>query len=66
MNIPDIQRQEIKKIIKDLKKDNPLIEKCLFNSIHNVSVDTMVEYKLNGEVKSFLDKFETLKGDILW
>lgn len=63
--VGESKRQEVKKIIKELKKDNPLIEKCLFNSIHNVSVDTMVEYKLNGENKSFLDKFETSKGDIL-
>lgn len=51
------KRQEIKTLIADLKKINPDIEHNLFNSIHNVNVDTFVEYKLKGEEHSFLENF---------
>ena len=51
------KRQEIKTLIKRLKRDNPNLENNLFNSIHQVNVDTMVGYKLGGEEHSFLEKF---------
>ncbi len=51
------KRKEIKDLIKELKKDNPLIEKSIFNSIHNVKLDTFVEYTSHGENHSFLDEF---------
>lgn len=51
------KRQEIKTLIADLKKINPDIEHNLFKSIHNVNVDTFVEYKLKGEEHSFLENF---------
>ncbi len=61
----DSKRQETKLLIKSLKKVNPDIEHNLFESIHNVSVDTLVEYKLDGERHSFLEKFGSGEGDIL-
>ena len=61
----DSKRQGTKLLIKSLKKTNPDIEHNLFESIHNVSVDTLVEYKLNGERHSFLEKFDSGEGDIL-
>ena len=51
------KRKEIKNLIKTLKKDNPLIEKSIFNAIHNVKLDTFVEYTSKGENHSFLDEF---------
>lgn len=51
------KRQEIKQLIKTLKKDNPNIEKSIFNSIHSVCLDTFVGYKSNGEEHSFLDNY---------
>ncbi len=51
------KRLETKQLIKSLKRDNPLIEMNIFNSIHKVSLDTMVSYKLNGVQHSFLDHF---------
>ena len=51
------KRKEIKELIKSLKKDNPLIEKSIFNSIHNVKLDTFVEFSSKGKVHSFLDEF---------
>lgn len=63
--IGESKRQEMKMLIKELKKVNPNVEHNLFESIHNVSVDTMVEYKLNGESHSFLEKFESALEDVL-
>ena len=52
------KRREIKLLIKELKKVNPEIEKNLFNSIHRCNVDTLVGYKLDGEMHSFLEKLD--------
>ena len=51
------KRQEIKMLIRQLKKDNPLIDKSIFNSIHSVSLDTMPGYKTHGKTYSFLDNY---------
>ena len=51
------KRQEIKMLIRQLKKDNPLIDKSIFNSIHAVSLDTMPGYKTHGKTYSFLDNY---------
>ena len=55
--IGESKRQEIKMLIKELKKVNPLVDSNIFNSIHSVSVDTMPGYKLNGKEYTFLDNF---------
>lgn len=55
----DSKRQEIKQLIKEIKKTNPNIEKSIFNSIHSVCLDTMVGYKSNGVEHSFLDNYES-------
>ncbi|MBQ9563518.1 MAG: tRNA 2-thiocytidine biosynthesis protein TtcA [Lachnospiraceae bacterium] len=51
------KRQEIKELIAELKKTNPLIEKNIFNSIHNLNLDTFPEYKTKGERHSFLEEY---------
>ena len=51
------KRQEIKMLIRQLKKDNPLIDKSIFNSIHAVSLDTMPGYKTHGKTYSLLDNY---------
>lgn len=52
------KRRETKNLIRELKKGNPDIEKNIFNSIHRANVDTLVSYKLNGELRSFLDEYD--------
>lgn len=52
------KRQEIKTLIRRLKRDNPNIEKSIFNSIHSVCLDTFPGYKINGEKHSFLENYE--------
>ena len=50
-------RKRIKEWIAELKKENPNVENNIFQSIHNVQLDTLAEYKQFGEKHSFLDKF---------
>lgn len=52
------KRKETKELIKQLSKINPDIEHNLFMSLHNVSLDTMIEYKEKGVRHSFLERFE--------
>ncbi len=52
------KRQEIKKLIAELKKTNPNVEKSIFNSVHSVCLDTFVGYKTKGEEHSFLEGYE--------
>lgn len=51
------KRQEVKTLLRRLKRDNPNIEKSIFNSIHAVCLDTMVGYKTKGAEISFLDGY---------
>ncbi len=51
-------RRKVKALIKELKKENSNVENNIFQSIHNVQLDTLAEYKQDGERHSFLDKFE--------
>lgn len=52
------KRQEVKTLLRRLKRDNPNIEKSIFNSIHAVSLDTMIGYKTHGELHSFLEGYD--------
>lgn len=40
-----------------MKKENPNVENNIFQSIHNVQLDTMAGYKQAGTEHSFLEKF---------
>ena len=55
------KRLETKNLIKALKKDNPDIEKSIFNSIHSVQLDTMVGYKTGGKQYDF-DELFSVRG----
>ncbi len=50
------KRKETKELIASLKKTNPMIEHNLFKSLHNVHIDTFVEYKSKGERHTFLEE----------
>ena len=49
------KRQEIKQLLRELKKTNPDVEKSVFNAIHAVSLDTFPGWKSRGEEHSFLE-----------
>ncbi len=51
------KRQEVKELLRQLRKTNPLVERNIFNSIHCAGVDTMVGYKQDGVQHSFLERF---------
>lgn len=51
------KRQEIKQLLKRLKRDNPDIEKSIFNAIHSVSLDTFPGWKSGGVEHSFLERY---------
>ncbi len=58
----DSQRQNVKMIIENLRKDNPNIEKSIFKSSENVFAGAVLEYDLNGERHSFLDEYDEYGG----
>jgi tRNA(Ile)-lysidine synthase TilS/MesJ len=51
-------RKRVKELIAELKNEHPNVEHCIFQSIHNVQLDTLAEYKQDGVKHSFLEKFE--------
>ena len=57
--IGESKRQEIKILIRELKKNNPNIEKSIFNSIHAVNIDTFPGYKTKGIHYTFLENYYT-------
>lgn len=52
------KRQETKELIRKLKENNPDVEKCIFKSVENVHVDTVIAYKKQGVRHHFLDDYE--------
>ncbi len=55
-------RRKVKALIAELRKENENVETNIFQSIHNVQLDTLAEYKKDGVRHSFLEKFR--KEDI--
>lgn len=51
-------RRKVKELIAELKKENDNVENNIFQSIHNVQLDTLAEYKQDGVKHSFLEKFD--------
>ena len=51
------KRAETKQLLKQLKRENPDIEKSIFNSIHAVCLDTMPGWKSKGVEHSFLEHY---------
>lgn len=51
------KRQETKELIRELKKSNPDVEKCIFKSVENVNLDTLIAYKQHGVRHHFLDSY---------
>ena len=55
------KRQEVKNLLRRLRRDDPDIEKSIFNSIHAVCLDTMVGYKSGGREYGFNEIYKTRK-----
>ena len=54
------KRQEIKELIRELKKQNPDVDNCIFKSMENVNIDTVLAYKKGGVKRSFLEDYDEL------
>lgn len=51
------KRQEIKTLIRRLRRDNPGIENSIFNSVHSVNIETFPGYKADGKAHSYLENY---------
>jgi len=51
------KRQEVKALLKQLKRDNKDVEASISQSLHRVNLDTVIGYRQNGQEHSFLDAF---------
>ena len=51
-------RKRVKALIAQMQAENDTIESNIFQSIHNVQLDTFVEYKQNGVRHNYLETFE--------
>ena len=58
------KRQEVKVLLRRLKRDNPNIENSIFRSIHGVALDTMPGYKTEGQEHSFLERFDRVEAEL--
>lgn len=56
--IGESKRQEIKLLLRELRKTNPNIENSIFNAIHTVHIDTFPGYKSKGADHSFLEHYD--------
>lgn len=52
------KRADTKKLIKELIKYNPLVEKNIFKSTFNVNMDKILGYKHHNQYISFLDEYD--------
>lgn len=57
------QRYQTKKLIKELTKYNPLVEKNIFKCTENVNLNMMLGYKLDGKQYSFLDRWSEINDN---
>ena len=55
--IGESKRQEMKLLLRELKKTNPNIEKSIFRAIHGVQLDTFPGFKYHGRAYSFLERY---------
>jgi tRNA(Ile)-lysidine synthase TilS/MesJ len=53
-----VKRGEMKKLLSDLRKTSPLIEKNIFKSVANVHLDAIIGYRTNNVKHSFLENYD--------
>ena len=52
------KRLEMKRLIKELKKDNPNVDYNIFKSLDNINMNCVLGWKNDKEKTSFLDKYD--------
>ncbi|NLP34402.1 MAG: tRNA 2-thiocytidine biosynthesis protein TtcA [Clostridiales bacterium] len=56
------KRQEIKALLKRLRKDSPYIDTNIYNSVQNVNLNTIIGYHDDKKKYHFLDDYDTKGG----
>ena len=57
-SVGDSKRQEIKMLIKEMKKTNPQVDINIFRSVERVNLSTIIGYYKEDEEHNFLENFE--------
>ena len=57
--VGESKRQEIKLLLRELKKTNPNIEKSIFRAIHGVQLDTFPGFKYRGAAHTFTNIYNS-------
>ena len=52
------KREEMKQLIKNMKKNYENIDINIFNSVQNVNLDTIISYRKGNEYHHFLDEYD--------
>ncbi len=55
------KRREVKELIRTLAKDNPDIERNMWNALHNVQIDTFPGFTRNRVRETFLNHYDSEK-----
>ncbi len=58
------KRQQVKTLLRDLKKETPNIEDNIFASLHAVCLDTVPGYKSKGVAHTFLEGYDEASADV--
>lgn len=51
------KREEIKKLIKQLRSDYDKVDMNIYNSTKNINLNTIISYIEDGDVHHFMDKY---------
>ena len=54
------KRYKCKELIRELKKEDDLVDINIFRSFHKVNLSTVIGYRKNGEDHSFLDEYDEI------
>jgi tRNA(Ile)-lysidine synthase TilS/MesJ len=60
----DSKREEVKNLIKELRKINPKVDINIFRSVENINLNTVISYVQDGKVHHFLDDYKE-KGKLI-
>lgn len=52
------KREEMKRLIASFREISPNIEKNIFNSVHNVNLDTLIGWRRGKDAHSFLEEYD--------
>ena len=61
--VGESKRQEMKVLLRELKKTNPNIEKSIFAAVHDAQIDTLAGIKFRGRRYAFTEYYDVLGDD---